>query len=266
MNPTAKEKYQFGQFYLDPGERRLLRDGEEIHIRPRAFDMLTHFVRNPNRLISAEELMNAVWLDAYVEVSNVQVVISELRRILGRDSIKAVWRSGYRFEVTVHISITTNSVHGSNNLQTRLEQETATTLRVFLCHSSTDKPIVRDLYRRLKSEGLRPWLDEEDLLAGQAWEQEIPKAIRNSDIVIVCLSCRAVTKTGYVQKEIKFGLDIADEQPDGAIFLVPVRLEKCEIPERLRRWHCVNLFEEEGYDKLLRALRFRATQIRSAGS
>jgi hypothetical protein len=40
-------------------------------------------------------------------------------------------------------------------------------LRVFLCHSSGDKPKVRDLYRRLQQDGFAPWLDEEDLVPGQ---------------------------------------------------------------------------------------------------
>jgi hypothetical protein len=46
-------------------------------------------------------------------------------------------------------------------------------LRVFLCHSSQDKPIVRELYQRLLAEGwIDPWLDEEKLLPGQNWDME----------------------------------------------------------------------------------------------
>src|SRR5438270_7379352 len=107
-------------------------------------------------------------------------------------------------------------------------------LRVFLCHSSGDKPIVRKLYQQLQSEGIDPWLDEESLLPGQNWEQEIRKAVRDSDIVLVCLSPGSISKTGFVQKEIKFALDVADEQPEGTIFLIPVRLEECNVPERLK--------------------------------
>ena len=134
-------------------------------------------------------------------------------------------------------------------------------LRVFLCHASGDKPAVRDLYRRLRSDGIAPWLDEEDLLPGQDWQLEIPKAVRSSDSVIICLSSRAITKAGYVQKEIKYTLDAADEQPESAIFLIPLRLEECEVPERLRRWQWVDLFRETGYERLLRALRARAEQL-----
>ena len=128
-------------------------------------------------------------------------------------------------------------------------------LRIFLCHSSADKSAVKDLYRRLKGDGHYPWLDEEDLLPGQDWQYEIPLAVRASDIVLVCLSRNAVSKRGYVQKEILFALDVADEQPEGTIFVIPLRLEECDVPLRLGRWQWVNLYDENGYERLLRGLR-----------
>ncbi len=134
-------------------------------------------------------------------------------------------------------------------------------LRAFLCHSSNDKAMVRDLYHRLRADGVEPWLDEEDLLPGQDWQQEIPKAVRNSDIVIVCLSQRAVNKRGYIQKEIKYALDVADEQPEGTIFIIPLKLEECDVPDRLTRLHWVNFFEDRGYEFLMNALRYRAKAL-----
>lgn len=90
-------------------------------------------------------------------------------------------------------------------------------LRIFLCHSSGDKQAVRQLYLRLRQEGFDPWLDEEKLLPGQRWQDEIQKAVRGSDVVLVCLSKSSLGKRGYVQKEIKYALDVADEQPEGTI-------------------------------------------------
>ncbi len=128
-------------------------------------------------------------------------------------------------------------------------------LRVFLCHSKNDKQEVRNLYRRLIADKIDPWLDEERLLPGQEWQQEIPKAVRESDVVIVCLSCGSVNKEGYIQKEIRYALDVADEKPENAIFLIPLKLEECEVPQRLSRWQWVNYFDENGHNKLLKALR-----------
>ena len=62
-------------------------------------------------------------------------------------------------------------------------------LKVFLCHASQDKPVVRELYQRLLAEGwIDPWLDKEKLLPGQEWELEIEKSVEAADVVIVCLS------------------------------------------------------------------------------
>jgi hypothetical protein len=141
------------------------------------------------------------------------------------------------------------------------ETQAVRRLRVFLCHSSGDKPAVRELYRRLCDDGVEPWLDEENLLPGQDWALEIPKAVRASDVVIICLSRAAVTKAGYVQKEIKVALDIADEQPEGAIFLIPLKLEECDVPARLQRLHWVNYYEKSGYERLMRSLKLRSSNI-----
>jgi uncharacterized protein (TIGR00288 family) len=129
--------------------------------------------------------------------------------------------------------------------------------RIFLCHSSADKPAVRSLYRRLRVDGFAPWLDEEDLLPGQDWEHEISAAVRSSGAVVVCLSCGSVTKEGFVQKEIKYALDVAAEKPEGTIFVIPWRLEECVVPARMRQWQWVDGFAEAGYDRLVAALRLR---------
>lgn len=116
-------------------------------------------------------------------------------------------------------------------------------LRVFLCHASQDKPIVRELYRRLLAEWfIDPWLDEEKLLPGMNWDMEVGKAVEAADAVIVCLSNSSVTKEGYVQKELRIALDIALEKPEASIFLIPLRLEDCDTPRSLRQFHGADYF------------------------
>lgn len=127
--------------------------------------------------------------------------------------------------------------------------------RTFLCHSNGDKQAVRDLYRRLQADSVRCWLDEEDLRPGQDWDREIRRTIKTCRFVVACLSSTSTTAAGYVQKELKFALDRSDEQPQGSIFLIPARLEPCEIPDRLGHLQAVDLFEKRGYDRLLDTLR-----------
>jgi formylglycine-generating enzyme required for sulfatase activity len=134
-------------------------------------------------------------------------------------------------------------------------------LRVFLCHSSGDKPAVRDLYRRLQADGFAPWLDEEELLPGQDWQQEIPAAVRTCDVVIICLSQKSVSKEGYLQREIREALYVAEEKPEGTIFIIPVKLEEVEVPKRLSQWQWASLFHEGGYQRLVRALHLRASTL-----
>src|ERR1017187_10269191 len=96
-------------------------------------------------------------------------------------------------------------------------------LRVLLCHSSPDKPAVRDLYRRLKADRFALWFDEEELLPGQDWRQQIPAAISVCDIVIVCLSQKSALSDGYLQREVREVLYVADEKPARTIRIIPAK-------------------------------------------
>jgi formylglycine-generating enzyme required for sulfatase activity len=133
-------------------------------------------------------------------------------------------------------------------------------LKVFLCHAHADQDTVRALYTRLTRDGVDAWLDKEKLLPGQDWEYEIRKAVRESDVVVVCLS-KQFNQAGFRQKEVRLALDTAMEQPEGEIFIIPARLEECETLESLKKWHWVDLFQENGYERLMRALRTRADKI-----
>jgi phosphonate transport system substrate-binding protein len=133
-------------------------------------------------------------------------------------------------------------------------------LKVFLCHAHADRDPVRRLYARLKNDGVDAWLDKEKLLPGQDWELEIRKAVRDADIVVVCLS-KQFNQAGFRQKEVRLALDTAMEKPEGEIFIIPARLEECDNLESLRKWHWVDLFQEDGYEMLMRALQARSNKI-----
>ena len=127
-------------------------------------------------------------------------------------------------------------------------------LKVFLCHGSEDKPAVRELHHRLLSIGTDPWLDEEKLVPGHNWKLEIDRALRKSDIVLACLSHETVSKTGFVQRELKDAIDAASERPEGQIFIIPARLNECTLPNSLQDLQRADLFLKDGFDQLIRAL------------
>jgi DNA-binding PadR family transcriptional regulator len=128
-------------------------------------------------------------------------------------------------------------------------------IQVFICHGKEDKEVARKLHEKLGTLGVQTWIDEENLLPGQDWELEIIKAVRESDIVLVCLSTKSVRKTGFIQKEIKLALDAADQKPEGKIFLIPARIDDCDIPSRLKSRQWVDLFDERGFERLVLALK-----------
>ena len=132
--------------------------------------------------------------------------------------------------------------------------ESKRTLKVFLCYAHSDKETVHNLYARIMENGVYAWLDTEDLQPGQNWQHEIRKAILKSDVVIVCISREFNKQHGYRYEELKIALERAKLLADGDVFIIPVRLEKCDMPSALRHLHRVDLFESGGYKKLIRAL------------
>lgn len=105
------------------------------------------------------------------------------------------------------------------------------------------------------------WLDIEKLQPGQDWQHEIRNAILKSDVIIVCLSRGFDKQHGYRHEELKLALAKANFIPDDQVFIIPVRLEECNMPESLRHLHRVDLFETGGYGKLLHALRNREQMV-----
>src|ERR1700760_2127951 len=100
--------YRFGQFVLDPNRRRLSRGETLISLTPKAFDLLLFLAQNPNRLVTKEELLQAVWGDTFVEEGNLTQYISHLRKALGDNSedtrlIVTIARKGYQFTADVAV-------------------------------------------------------------------------------------------------------------------------------------------------------------------
>src|SRR5216684_252199 len=101
--------YRFGQFVLDPRKRTFLRGDTPVSLTPKAFDVLTFLAQNPNRLVTKEELLQAVWGDTFVEEGNLTQYISHLRKALGDNSedtrlIVTIARKGYQFTARVTVA------------------------------------------------------------------------------------------------------------------------------------------------------------------
>ncbi len=101
---TAPANYQFGEFLLDIERGCLLKAGAEIKLRPKVYDALKYFVEHPGRLIEKQELIQAVWPDAFVTDDSLVQCTVELRRALddrAQKLLKTVPRRGYLFTASV---------------------------------------------------------------------------------------------------------------------------------------------------------------------
>src|SRR6202161_896113 len=101
--------YRFGEFVLDPRRRSLSYADSDVSLTPKAFDVLLFLAQNPNRVVTKDELMEAVWGDTFVEEGNLKQYISHLRKALGDNSeeprlIVTIPRKGYQFTERVTVS------------------------------------------------------------------------------------------------------------------------------------------------------------------
>jgi DNA-binding winged helix-turn-helix (wHTH) protein len=96
----------FGDFRLDARARQLFRGSLEVHLSPKALDLLLLLIENRTRAVSKSEIHDRLWQGTFVNESNLPSLVAELRRVLGDESqtpkfIRTVHRFGYAFAGSV---------------------------------------------------------------------------------------------------------------------------------------------------------------------
>jgi CheY-like chemotaxis protein len=132
--------------------------------------------------------------------------------------------------------------------------------RVFISYARENRGIAEDLYEKLSAAGYHPWMDTKDLLPGELWEDRISDVIEKSTFFLACLSNESVNKRGMVQKELRKGLEVLQNFTNKDIYFIPLRLHDVPVPDQLRSFQWVNMFEEDGWDKLVKAIRYGLKQ------
>jgi len=104
MRPS--DVFRFGQYELDSGARRLIRDGEPVALPARHVDLLLLLLSNAGRIVTKDSLIEAAWKDVAVSDNSVEQAISGLRKALGSQEngtayIETLARRGYRFSAPV---------------------------------------------------------------------------------------------------------------------------------------------------------------------
>jgi len=100
--------YEFGDFRIDVDHRMLYHQGSEIPVVPKVVETLLALIERRGKIVSKDELLEAVWPDSVVEESNLFVYLSVLRKTLGplqdgRPYVETLRRRGYRFNGEVHL-------------------------------------------------------------------------------------------------------------------------------------------------------------------
>lgn len=143
----AKRLYEFGPFRLDPAERRLLRDDQQVALTPKCFDLLVILVGNSGHLLEKETLLERLWPGQFVEEANLSFNISTLRKALGEGQngqrfIETVPKKGFRFVARVE-----ERRDDDTNLTTEAREETTERTEVgqqiLPLHSTASRPAAR---------------------------------------------------------------------------------------------------------------------------
>lgn len=139
-----------------------------------------------------------------------------------------------------------------------------TRANIFIAYVEEDLVHARRLRDTLHDAGFAPWLDKDQLLAGQNWPRAIERAIDLSDAFIACLSTRSLAKRGTFQSELRYALDCANRMPLEDSFLLPVRFDNCTVPQTIAKHvQYVDLFPDfdRGFRQLQRALKKRKPKL-----
>ncbi|MEW6685790.1 MAG: toll/interleukin-1 receptor domain-containing protein [Candidatus Edwardsbacteria bacterium] len=126
---------------------------------------------------------------------------------------------------------------------------------VFLSYAHEDTEVVEKLYHSLVLHGCKPWFDKVSIFPGEKFELAILRGIKNCDFFMPCISKQSSNKRGYLQKEIRNALSIAESLLEEDIYIIPVRFEECQVPEQLAKYQWIDVFKPGGIDRIMDAIK-----------
>ena len=121
---------------------------------------------------------------------------------------------------------------------------------VFISYAKEDSLVAEKIYKKLKEDNLKPWLDIHHLTVGVNWNLKIQETINKCQFFMLLLSKNSMNKKGFIQKEIKIALEIVDLLPSTEIFILPIKLDDCEIPSSLGKYQWVEYSNPNYYTKI----------------
>ncbi len=125
---------------------------------------------------------------------------------------------------------------------------------IFISYAREDAEVVHKLYEMLEFYGCSPWLDKESIIPGEDFEIAIMRGIKNCDFFVPCISKNSIDKRGFLQKEIRTALSIAEGMLDNDIYIIPVRLDNTTPHETLAKYQWIDISDRAFIRKLMAAI------------
>ncbi len=133
--------------------------------------------------------------------------------------------------------------------------------KIFISYCREDENVAMELYNFLKLYGFSPWIDKFDLLPGQEWDSTVNAALRKSDFIIPLLSKNSTQKRGYIQREFKQALDFCLDKLESDIFIIPIKLGECEIPDKLAKYQFLDYEKENSFSKIVDSICYKKPRL-----
>ena len=262
MNTT----WQFGDFEIQPDFNTITRDGATSQLSPRVMDVLVHLIKNSDRIVPSDELLETFWAGRVVEESTIHRHISKVRIALGDSAkeakyIKTVSKRGYQAVASIR-AVAAIAPAKPEIVEVRGDQpnrEIAQTAAysgiapddscVFISSSHKDNNIVYKEVEWLESQGVKIWHDKEHS-PGSNWLSVSGDSLLGSRTLLFFVSERALA-SDHCKREVSLALD-------EGITIIPIYLDETELTSDLTvglsRVQALRLNEQDFRNRLLDTL------------
>jgi DNA-binding response OmpR family regulator len=172
--------------------------------------------------------------------------------------------AGYEFPAHVlYLQILAD--HEASEIERISQKFGETPADIFISYARTDENTVRSIYKTLLNKKHRPWMDIHSIRGGENWFRAINKAIDECEIFLAVLSNNSVSRRGVIQKELKKAMDKWEGMLPDDIYILPLRIDDCPIPELLKDLHVIDWDTGKGRKKLLEAIRVGLARRKARG-
>ena len=128
-------------------------------------------------------------------------------------------------------------------------------LTSFLSYPRENASDSEAVFRFMRSIGVECWWDQESLVGGEEWDKSRSDAQNSVDLFLLICSKHTFSKDGVIQREIREALERAKDKRPGKIYIVPLLIEKIELPKEIGRFQWIALYQQNWRGELARTLK-----------